>query len=150
MREVLRSVISEVYDTLNKIHSVGLFLDYQVSWYCLTFCCFFLAFGEILQYKTQNAVGCAFLELGILFLIVKITYFFPCSNLFLIEVQLVYNFVLVSGVQYNDSVLFWGFFLQFILRYRLLQDTGYNSLCYTVNPCSLHTFIFNHLPPKFE
>ena len=47
--------------------------------------------------------------------------------------------------------LFWGFFfLQFILRYRLLQDTGYNSLCYTVNPCSLHTFIFNHLPPKFE
>ena len=43
-----------------------------------------------------------------------------------------YNIVLVSGVQHNDSV-----FLQVILHDRLLQDNEYNSLCNTVYPCCL-------------
>ena len=47
-----------------------------------------------------------------------------------IEVQLIYNIVLVSGTQQSDSVpyIFSDYF-----HYRLLQDTGYSSLCYIVN-----------------
>ena len=36
------------------------------------------------------------------------------------------------SVQHSDSI-----FLQIIFHYRLLQDNGYNSLCYTVYPCCL-------------
>ena len=45
-----------------------------------------------------------------------------------IEIELIYNIVWVSGVQHSES------FLQIIFCYRLLQDSGYNSLCYIVNP----------------
>ena len=45
---------------------------------------------------------------------------------FLIELYLIYNIVLVSGVQ-----------LQILFHYRLLQDIEYRSLCYAVNPCCL-------------
>ena len=56
----------------------------------------------------------------------------------LIEVQLIYNVVLVSSVQQSDSVLYISFFrFFFIIRYRLLQDIEYSSLCYTVGPCCL-------------
>ena len=37
-----------------------------------------------------------------------------------IEVQLIYNIILASGVQHNDSV-----FLQIIFHQKLLQDNGY-------------------------
>ena len=40
---------------------------------------------------------------------------------------MIYNIVFVSGVQHRDLV-----FLQIIFHYRLLQDNGYTSLCYTV------------------
>ena len=54
--------------------------------------------------------------------------------IFLIEVWLIYNIVLVSGVQHSDlKVVF--FFLQIIFCYRLLQDIEHNSLCYMVNSC---------------
>ena len=38
--------------------------------------------------------------------------------------------MLVSGIQHSESV-----FLQIKFHYRLLQDTEYSSLCYTVGPC---------------
>ena len=60
---------------------------------------------------------------------------------FFIEVQLIYNTVLVSGaqhVQQSDLVLFFFFFFfQITFHYRLLQDIEYSSLQYTVNPCCL-------------
>ena len=40
-------------------------------------------------------------------------------SFFLIEVQLIYNILSVSGVQHSDSE-----FLQIICHYRLLQDIG--------------------------
>ena len=51
---------------------------------------------------------------------------------FLIEIYLIYNIILVSGIQHSDSE-----FLQIKTHYKLLQDNGYNSLCYTVYPCCL-------------
>ena len=42
--------------------------------------------------------------------------------LFYIGVELVYNAVLVSGVQQNDSVIYtYPFFLQILFPYRLLE-----------------------------
>ena len=58
---------------------------------------------------------------------------------FNIGVELIYNVVLVSGVQHSDLV-----YLQIILHYRLLQDDGYDSLCYTVYPCCL-TILYSSL-----
>ena len=49
---------------------------------------------------------------------------------FLIEVQLIYNIVLVSSVQHNDSDIYILF--QVLFPYRLLQNIHYISLCYTV------------------
>lgn len=46
---------------------------------------------------------------------------------FLIEIYLIYNIALVSGVQHSDS----DFSLQIIVHHRLLWDVEYNSLCYT-------------------
>ena len=45
------------------------------------------------------------------------------NSFFLIEVQLIYNIVIVSGVQHSDSV-----FLQIIFHQSLLQGNGYTSL----------------------
>ena len=49
--------------------------------------------------------------------------------IFFSKVALLYNVVLVSGVQQSGSVLF-----QILSPYRLLQDIEYISLCYTVGP----------------
>ena len=54
--------------------------------------------------------------------------FFP-KKYFLIEGQLIYNIILVSGIQSRDSV-----FLQIICHYRLLEDNGYSFLCCTMYP----------------
>ena len=59
-----------------------------------------------------------------------------------IEVYLIYNVVLVSGVQHSDSVYIYIYyiytyiyiFFQILFPYRLLQNTEYNSPCYTVGP----------------
>ena len=70
---------------------------------------------------------------------------------FFIEVLLIYNVVLVSGVQQSDLVLcicvcvcvcvcvceYTYIPLQILFHFKLLQDTRYSSLCYTVNPCCL-------------
>ena len=42
------------------------------------------------------------------------------------------------------------FFWQIIFHHRLLQDIGYNSLCYTVNSCYLSTCILiNYFPNPY-
>ena len=89
------------------------------------------------------------------------TFSFPYSGnpvdglLFLIEVQLIYNVVLVSGVQYSYSVTYTHTHIyllsQLLFHYRLLQNFQYNSLFYTVGPCCLfyiQQYIFVYVNPK--
>ena len=54
-----------------------------------------------------------------------------------IGVSLIYNIVLLSGVQQSDSVIhkYIHILLYFLLNSGLLQDIEYSSLCYTVRPC---------------
>ena len=56
-----------------------------------------------------------------------------------IGVQLIYNVVLVSGIQQRGSVIHIHIFIlfQILYPYRLLQNIEYSSLCYTVGPCAL-------------
>ena len=53
------------------------------------------------------------------------------------EVCLIYNSTLFSGVQHNNSV-----FLQIALHYKLPKDNDYSSLCYTICPCCLSLSYF--------
>ena len=55
---------------------------------------------------------------------------------------MIYNVVLVSGVQQSDSVvsIYLYILYQVLFHYRLLQDSDYYSLCYTVGPCYLSHF----------
>ena len=57
---------------------------------------------------------------------------------FLIEIQSIYN-MFVSSMLQSDSVtcVFTHIYIlfQIFFHYKLLQDTVYNSLCYTVGPC---------------
>ena len=60
-----------------------------------------------------------------------------------IEVPLIYNIVLVSGIQPSDSIIHICmytsvFFFSILFHYTLLQDIDYSSLCYAVNPCCLY------------
>ena len=50
----------------------------------------------------------------------------------LIEIQLIYNVQLVSGIQPSDSI-----FLLIRLHLKLLQNKGHISPCVTVDLCSL-------------
>ena len=67
----------------------------------------------------------------------------PFILFYYIEVQLMYNVVLVSGVQHSDSVLYiyiciyvYIYILfQTLFPYKLLQNIEYSSLRYTVGPC---------------
>ena len=62
-------------------------------------------------------------------------------KIFFIEIQLIYNVVLVSSVQQSASFIHIYIYIyiyilfQIIFHYRLLQDTEYSSQCYTVGPC---------------
>ena len=64
------------------------------------------------------------------------SFLFFFLSFLLIEVQLMYSIVLVSGVQQGDSVVYMYSF-QIIFHYKLLQGIEYFSLCCTVNPCHL-------------
>ena len=55
--------------------------------------------------------------------------------IYLIDTWLLYNVVLISGVQQSDIYIYILFHRLF--HYRLLQDIEYSSLCYTVGPCCL-------------
>ena len=59
----------------------------------------------------------------------------PFSKNYFIEVQLIYNVVLISAVQESDSVMY----INILPQYGLSQDTEYSSLCYMVGPCCLST-----------
>ena len=55
-----------------------------------------------------------------------------------------WRIVSVSGAQQGDSVIQkTHIILQIIFHYRLLQDTDYSSLCYTVNLCCLWHIYFS-------
>ena len=57
----------------------------------------------------------------------------------LIEIQLIYNAVLVLGVQQSDSIIhtYVSILLQILFHYGLLQDAECHFLCYTVDLCYL-------------
>ena len=65
-------------------------------------------------------------------------YFFCRLKIFLIEIQLIYNVLLVSDIQQSDSVIhayIYIFFRYVLFHHRLLQDIDYSSLCYTISTC---------------
>ena len=67
------------------------------------------------------------------------------------EVQLIYNVVLISVIQQSDSVISYIYIMEknmkkniyvyklfyILFHYSLSQDIDYSFLCYTVGPCSL-------------
>ena len=62
---------------------------------------------------------------------------------FLIEVELIYNVVLISAIQQSDS--FIHAYIYILLHYGLSQDIEYSSLCCTVGPCCLSILVFNKI-----
>ena len=67
---------------------------------------------------------------------------------------MIYNIVLVSGVQQSNlDIYIYIFFYFIIFHYRLLQDIEYSSLCYTVSPCcfllQLLNFSLSHVTVYF-
>ena len=69
----------------------------------------------------------------------SLTAFFSNTSIFFLDYNvLIYNVVLVSGVQQSDSVTHIPFFFQSLFPYRLLQSTGFSSPCYAVGPCYLY------------
>ena len=57
--------------------------------------------------------------------------------LFYIGLQLIYNVVLVSGVQQSNSVIHISILFQVLFPFKLLQNIKQSSLCYTIGPCWL-------------
>ena len=58
--------------------------------------------------------------------------------------KLIYNIMLVSGVQQGDSVIHTHvFFPQILFPFRLLHNIEQNSLYYTVGPCFLTHFKYS-------
>ena len=56
-------------------------------------------------------------------------------SLFLSEVQLIYNVVLISGVQQRELVIHtYTYFFHILFHYGLLQDIEYCSLHHTLGP----------------
>ena len=49
----------------------------------------------------------------------------------------VYNVVLVSAVQHNDSVIYVYILFYILFHYGLSQNIEYSFLCYTVGTCCL-------------
>ena len=54
-----------------------------------------------------------------------------------LKLKLIYNVVLTSVVQQNDSIIHIYILFYILFHYSLSQDTEYSSLCYTVRPCCL-------------
>ena len=55
--------------------------------------------------------------------------------LFHIQLWLIYNAVLVSGVQQNGSVIHMPTLFLILFQYSSLQKVESSSLCYIVGPC---------------
>ena len=62
-------------------------------------------------------------------------------KIYSIEVQLIYNVVLINAVQQSDSDIYLQIctyiLFHFLFHYDLSQDIEYSSLCYTAGPCCL-------------
>ena len=61
-----------------------------------------------------------------------LSFLFDHFVLVFIEIELIYNVVLVSGVQQSDSVIHISILLNILFHYGLLQDIECSSLCYMV------------------
>ena len=62
---------------------------------------------------------------------------------YFIELELIYNVVLICGIQ-QYSVIQACILFHILFHYGLLQDSEYISLCYTLGPCCLsilHTIV---------
>ena len=53
---------------------------------------------------------------------------------FFIAMKKIFNWSIVSGIQWSDSVTYVSG-IQILFPYRLLQDINYSSLCCTLGPC---------------
>ena len=72
---------------------------------------------------------------------------------YFVEVQLIYNVVLITAVQQSDLVVHTYIFLHILFHYGLSQDVEYSSLWYKVGPCCLMHFIYTSLHlliPNFQ
>ena len=85
------------------------------------------------RHNRERPVPEPFGTLVCFFLIILFVYFF-------IEVELIYNVVLVSSVQQSDSVIHIYILFQILFHYRLLQDIEYSSLCYIYSRSLLFTY----------
>ena len=59
------------------------------------------------------------------------------------DVQLIYNDVLISAIKQSDSVIY--IILHILLYYGLSQDIEYSSLCCTVGPCCFLHLIYSKI-----
>ena len=66
---------------------------------------------------------------------------------YFIEVQLIYNVVLISAIQQSDSVIHIYIYTFFFILFSIMVYELYSSLCYTVGSCSsiLYIIVCIHL-----
>ena len=64
-------------------------------------------------------------------------FFYIKKKVYFIEVQLIYNVVLISTVQQSDSVIHIYIFFFIFFSIMVYHKIEYSSLCYTVGPCCL-------------
>ena len=65
-------------------------------------------------------------------------YLFLFLKKFFMDVELIYNVVLISAIQWSDSAIHrYTCFFNILFHYCLSLDIEYTSLCYTVGPCCL-------------
>ena len=64
------------------------------------------------------------------------------------EVQLIYNVVLIYAVQQSDTDTHIYVLFHILSHYGLSQDIQYSSLCYTVGPCCLSILSLCFLNPE--
>ena len=60
-----------------------------------------------------------------------------------IEIQVIYNVVLISAIQQNDSVIHSDILFYIHFHYDLSQDIEYSFLCYTTGSCCLSILYIN-------
>ena len=77
------------------------------------------------------------------FIFNKNVFLFICFLTYFIDIQLIYNVVLISAVRQSDSVIFITYifntytdlFFHILFYYGLSPGIEYRSLCYTVGSC---------------
>ena len=71
---------------------------------------------------------------------------FTIFKFIFIDILWIYNVLLISTVQQNDSVIHvYLLFFYILFHFGLSQDTEYSSLCYMVGPCCSSSSKCNNL-----